>query len=492
MTKSWSTWPLLFYLVLAPQRVAAQDETKMILDDMARFFGDDKGWPDDYYTDLVACWDRYEEPYQPLLYTTASLLEAQNVGWRAFLDMYQTGGVSPATTFDGNGPRPWIEYVNDEYHLFGDGADAYQILEKCNYASNMAMYTSALRVCRYAQQDKWNMEPEIQSALVKGFASMGIGAALFHGGNTQVGATWDTRAIQATMYNAYRIAIQSVATDSLIFKTVQNDTTDLLPTLSIVDYTNFVTFFPLDLPLIDWSDHLEGMTRITTERLMVCISAFLFSTTCPWSFVDFLVNTIVSPIVLNEEDTYFMTMQYMPELKRIAEQEDYPLSIFNPRRRLILRQTVGVLFGFAYALAFQEKFIPVEVCSFGVGFLNVTGLGALNIPVWNFLTEAMTWVYNPLENAYNGKEEYPGAKECNRQSPHAVWHQVAADMLFDLLVVVDRANKVLSDRSEKQSDNWRFQQQEEEDRENNDEPTDESAESWFHSITSNFQRLRGA
>ena len=53
-------------------------------------------------------------------------------------------------------------------------------------------------------------------------------------------------------------------------------------------------------------------------------------------------------------------------------------------------------------------------------------------------------------------EEYPGAPFCNIDSPHALWHQLVADAVFDLTVVADRIDHTLQQRKKRREQERAF------------------------------------
>ena len=442
-----------------------------MLDDMARFFGDSNGYPQDRYQQLLACFDKWEEPYQSPTYTNATILKAQDASWRAFLDMYETGGVDGTTQWDPKDRNyQWIESIENKSGYFGgdiySGNRKYMIVERCNYVSNVAMYHSTIRICEY--DDQWSISPELQATVMKSFATLAVSSAFFHGSMSYLGGQWDGKMVGVTIFNAYTILIRSVETDSLIFKTLINTTTE---PIDIIDVTNKATYFPLDdtLSLGDWWGYLETLPTKTIdyEKGGVAIVAFALSVVFPWCIAETIIN-LITPSVLEEKEADFIKNEYIPELKTVADQEGYPIPIW--RGLPLLKQIIGVLSGIVYATLFQETVIPLP-CMSGPIF-NTTRLGAWKTPMVNFVLELFTGNTNPIQNAYNGEEEYPGAKFCNRDSPHALWHQLSADALVDLFVAVDYGSSVLLDLKEKKQ-----------------QKASQEGGGWFSSIASSFQNL---
>ena len=138
-----------------------------------------------------------------------------------------------------------------------------------------------------------------------------------------------------------------------------------------------------------------------------------------------------------------------------------------------------------WAFVFQENRIPTP-CLVGPVF-NTTRLGAFKSPFVDVFVSLFTSVGNPIKNAYNGKEEYPGAKFCNRDSPHALWHQLSADAVFELTVMADDFDRAMQDRKDRRKSSNRGSAIH---KESNSE--EEGWGSWFGSISFSFQNLRGS
>jgi hypothetical protein len=78
-------------------------------------------------------------------------------------------------------------------------------MEPCNYASNIAYYHSALRICEY---DDWNFDIETRRALKRGFVTLAPGSSFMHGSHTDLGTAYDLNAISVIVYAIYNKAIK--------------------------------------------------------------------------------------------------------------------------------------------------------------------------------------------------------------------------------------------------------------------------------------------
>ena len=101
----------------------------------------------------------------------------------------------------------------------GTGRDVV-IMEPCNYASNMAYYHSAKRVCDYPSFAATN---ETQKALKRGFVTLAAGSAFMHATHTDLGAQFDVNLIGVIAYTSYRSMLQNLGGDSNVLNCLSVD-----------------------------------------------------------------------------------------------------------------------------------------------------------------------------------------------------------------------------------------------------------------------------
>lgn len=414
--------PAQCFLWLSMQALAvrAAGETKLILDDMSQYF-DGKDYSADRYQELVDCLNRWGDQ---------GLVEAQDAAWKAFYDYY----LSADTTW-GTFNSSYLETKLNKTALFGSGLRTYEVQEKCNFASNVAYYRSAIRVCDYPD---WGIPEDYQDALMKTFATLAAGSGWFHGSVTEIGRQFDGWLVAITVNNAYQIAIRSIETSSRILLTVSDD---LEPT-PITELANNVAYMAINKDVSEWVDFLREQQVVRGyTKTAVALAAFSCSALAPFFLCECLIGTL-APQLLNEDETEFFTNQYLPELKELAKTESFPISLF--RGTPLLVKLLGVLVGLLWAFAFQEDTIPTP-CLEGTIF-NTTLLGALKSPLVDFVAKQLTQVDNTDPTGLFAEKPYPGAKFCNRDSPHALWHQLGADSLVELYAVADEVDQTLQKR----------------------------------------------
>lgn len=407
-----------------------------MLDDMSVHYGDLE-FPNEQYNQLIRCFNKWNDPL---------VFEVQNTAWKTLYETFQIGSLKWGTFATED---KFLESFRSGPEYFGSpiGTKYYEVQEPCNYVSNVAMYSTTIRICEY--DNKWFAPPEIQQAFMKITATLAVSSFWFHGSMTNVGAIWDGKAIAVCLKSVYQMAISSIETDSIIFLTASPELH--IPT-GIVEGIDQITLFPLNtsLPLENWADFIEAIpAAITYQEYGVVLSAFSCAVSTYFNRCEILVNNILAPAFLTSSQLTFIKDQYMPELRIIAQQEQFPIPLWLGLPNCI--KVIGTLLDFVWSIAFQEKAITLP-CQEGQYF-NLTAIGRYGDPFIESIVRVMTKIQNTQQNTYDGKQEYPGAKYCNKHSPHALWHELSADSLYKVIILGDEMNELLTKQKERRSNN---------------------------------------
>ncbi|CAB9508286.1 expressed unknown protein [Seminavis robusta] len=437
---------LLVLVVISPKYQAdAVNETKLVLDDMAMRW-DGKRYPERAYQAILDCLGKWDEP----------VIEAHDVAWRSFYEMYISlpAAQNEETMWSSSG-GPFLETELKKTEVYGGNFNSFgtvEVRERCNYVSNIAYYNAALRICKY--DDRWHSNSTFQSALMKSISMQAIGSAYFHGSFTKLGFFFDTENQGLSLYLAYQMSIQSVGEISdpnfneTAFRTGSNSLTleDITPFWKPVDA---ITFLPLDedLPFTEWANFIKDQKIPVLEENVLALVAWICVSTLPYDCCNQVVNDVVAPIFINDEEQLdFLRNIYFPQAKIAAESLDLPMPLWIGLP--ILTKGAGAAISFLWAYLFQENRLPTPGLE-GMYF-NTTALGAIATPYVDFFVNLLTGFGNPTKYIYKNKEEaYPGASFCNRDSPHSLWHQQSADAIAELAYLGDRLFKVLEDRKER-------------------------------------------
>ena len=88
---------------------------------------------------------------------------------------------------------------NVSHPLAGLASKNIQIMEPCNYVSNVAFYHSTTRICDYPD---WKISKDAVNAQKRSFATLGIGSAFWHGSHTYAGSAFDNIMMAVIGYQA--------------------------------------------------------------------------------------------------------------------------------------------------------------------------------------------------------------------------------------------------------------------------------------------------
>jgi hypothetical protein len=118
------------------------------------------------------------------------------------------GGCTPETP---NTRCPVGDYKDRKIGQFG--VEKMTIYEDCNYASNVAYYRSATRICDYPD---WAVDSDQQKGLKRSFTTLAMGSAMWHGSHTYVGYSFDNNMIAVISYLAHQASVTPLKSSSSI------------------------------------------------------------------------------------------------------------------------------------------------------------------------------------------------------------------------------------------------------------------------------------
>ena len=184
------------------------------------------------------------------------------MAWKGFFDYAHSNGTSNDTR---GKPDHWFECVgtNDadcphaEYRetrqgksAFLGSSDPYLVVEPCNYASNIAFYHGALKICDYPNWQKSNL-PYVQH-LKRGFATLATGSAFWHGSMTYVGKRFDNDLIALIAYYGHQMMTANLNTNS----TVIHELSETPRVQNSFDIMTNITEYIAHKPPVEWPNVL--------------------------------------------------------------------------------------------------------------------------------------------------------------------------------------------------------------------------------------------
>ena len=167
--------------------------------------------------------------------------------------------------------------------------------------------------------------------------------------------------------------------------------------------------------------------------IVTIIFAVLPDFAANWIIVG-LLNLIFGQM-LPEVVTFFVD-HYIPEIKQVLK----PVKVTFQDSIDILTAFFGMLIKMLWAFLWQEQFLT-PAWAFKLIPLHV---GAAITPYVMAFGSKIDGIEQTSDYMVRGEDVYPGWRHCNVKSDHALWHQISADALTDLVLVVDYAMGKLS------------------------------------------------
>lgn len=407
--------------------------TKLMLDDMVQYFEDDDEYyyfPEQRFQEIMECMQQGSLP---------RTLEAHDASWRRIYEYY----VDQDSQW-GDSNLKYLEFDLDHPKTFGRSPRQYEVLEPCNYASNIVYYSNAIRAC----ENQWKtFNKTTQQTLVTQFFTITAASSFFHASMAESLGNWDGSSVRAIVNFGYQMIIRGIASDSKAFLAGGPDVAQR-PVREIVE---IVTYLPLNtsIPIPQWGeDYLSTLPFADTLANAFAFFYFSCAALLPLGICETTFDSL-GELVLTDDfgRKEFFFEQYIPEIRKIVETENFPVSFW---KGLPLAQRLAALIAeTGYAALFAEQ----------RGGFNFIVDSPILRTITNIINPVVTTLFGWCQNignsdtkGYNGQgEDYPSAKYCNRKSPHALWHQNSAKVLFSLMVFVDDLSDVIQEHITKQN-----------------------------------------
>lgn len=183
---------------------------------MQVFFAGSGEYDPVYFAKLQTCLGKFND---------TTTINSQDSAWEGMGDYFKSNGTAHdymnqtdywGGCVPGNGTRcpvgNYEEYLaNKAGGMFG--ADKMVVYEPCNYASNVAYYHAATRICDYPD---FVIDADNQNAIKKAFATLAMGSAFWHGSHTYDGYSFDNNMIAVISYVAHQYSVASLPKSSIL------------------------------------------------------------------------------------------------------------------------------------------------------------------------------------------------------------------------------------------------------------------------------------
>lgn len=214
-------------------------------------------------------------------------------------------------------------------------------MEPCNYASNIAYYHSALRVCDYPQWAGFN-RTQVRD-IKRGFVTLAAGSAFMHGSHTDLGADYDNDSISVIVWTAYRAIIEKLnVTDNALLSLSDDDVA-----ISGHNLTEQYSFFSEKMPISNWSEEIRTLQSefpYDYFKLFGGLIESLIYLTFPYSIGDKLLP-ILENTLLSASDATFFRSKFAPAIKEALKNIHLPFIV----NAVIHVKLVGVLIKIIWA-----------------------------------------------------------------------------------------------------------------------------------------------
>lgn len=190
-------------------------------------------------------------------------------------------------------------FVNDSRCLVGPykrnvsapfGSIDMTVYEPCNYASNVAYFRSATRICNYKN---WSANDQQINAAKRGFVTLGMGSAFWHGSHTFVGYEFDNNMIAVISYLAHQQSVELLKGGSVLHElSLNNRTTDSIGVADIL------TQMTIDKGVPEWAEILDTVDMphvyFTTFAALIATGVSLVT---PFFLCRFIITHLSNVLV---------------------------------------------------------------------------------------------------------------------------------------------------------------------------------------------------
>ena len=231
-------------------------------------------------------------------------------------------------------------------------------------------------------------------------------------------------------------------------------TTQELREAFLVDLNTNSSQLFLNEAIDHWRPTLEALPiRLVYEQSVLATYSFICSLTMRRTFCERLARCLFVPLFNDAENELgsFLLDEFFPALYEVAETEHFPIAKWQGIP--LWTRTNVILASFVWSLLWQEEVIPVP----SLIHRYTTWIGSWMARSVNALFNAIAGYTSPDEALSKRKNVYPGSQRCNQKSPHALWHQEAADVMYELTRLTDNVRTLLQEHQAKKqvnNNNW--------------------------------------
>lgn len=182
------------------------------------------------------------------------------------------------------------------------------IMEPCNYASNIAYYHSAMRVCDQPYTE-WNFDLPTRRALKQGFVTLAAGSAMMHGSHTYLGDGYDCLMIGVIAYTGYRAIVEKLGANTRAVLSLTND----YDAMTGLETAEGFAYFSNRKDLSEWRYELSRLASLFPGDYFITFTGLvhmIIYILLPEHYADLALDAAMKACGFDEHMVSFFTEQY--------------------------------------------------------------------------------------------------------------------------------------------------------------------------------------
>lgn len=262
----------------------------------------------------------------------------------------------------------------------------YLALERCNFASNIAYYRAAVRVCEYPD---WHWGEDYSRAIKQGFVTLATGSGFMHMSHTSTGGSYDNSMIAVIIYVAYQAVLDKLGAQSNFLRGLDDSTR-----IDARELASKIVRLPLHSEPHQWNSEMNKLEKFYPREYWYTFGALwslVYEVTMPFWMSEKVLLWVADTINLAKmkKSAYnFLFNRFYPESKSLVEN----VRINFWQVPIILSKFIGVLMKIGWAFVWQEK-ITDGVAPHSTEWLySKKWYGPLIdiTPIWNWFSTLLT------------------------------------------------------------------------------------------------------
>eukprot|EP00811_Abedinium_folium_P028354 NODE_4383_length_1898_cov_5.438171.p1 GENE.NODE_4383_length_1898_cov_5.438171~~NODE_4383_length_1898_cov_5.438171.p1 ORF type:complete len:486 (-),score=119.10 NODE_4383_length_1898_cov_5.438171:274-1731(-) len=356
---------------------------------------------------------------------------ASDAAWNGWAQFGINGG-APDDPWSINNTAQWMEYdprnMKHKRHKI-------PIIEPCNTISNLAYYRILPDLC--AKRANLTMDDDYVSAVIQGFATLGMGSSFMHASRTHLGQSFDRLPIAVIAYQYFQYINSALSAGASGNESILHELSVTPRAYDGRELATRIHTIPLNFQLNDW---LAALTKLDAPNYYITFAAIIvdcLTLLVPDFLSDKLIPVLIGLFGLDDSVKAFILTEYVPTVRASMA----AVQLTSAEKAALVPKFAGTLMKLFWAFTWQEATFHYPLL-YNAEW-NV--IGALVTPSVNSLANRLTGFTHPDATIQEGESIYPGQEWCRvkHTAPHAKWHEISANGLMDLGYFADHIKAVI-------------------------------------------------